>query len=54
MIQSLIDRLHFSNVYFGGSLKVMCDLGRKKGYEFVGTNSNGVNAFLPFRYPTAF
>ncbi len=37
---------HFSNVYFGGSLKAMCDLGRKKGYEFIGTNSNGVNAFF--------
>ncbi len=37
---------HFSNLYFGGSLQAMRDLGRKKGYEFIGTNSNGVNAFF--------
>ena len=37
---------HFSNIYFGASLKAMRDLGHEKGYKFIGTNSNGVNAFF--------
>jgi hypothetical protein len=37
---------HFSNLYFGASLPALIELGEKKGYSFVGTNSNGVNAFF--------
>ena len=44
---------HFSSVYFGGSLLAMCDLGRKS-YEFIGTNSNGVNALSVLTMLTAF
>ena len=34
------------SVYFGASLKALCMLGERKGYAFVGCNSNGVNAFF--------
>lgn len=37
---------HFSNLYFGASLPTLIELGKKKGYVFVGTNSNGCNAFF--------
>lgn len=37
---------HFSNLYFGASLPALIDLGKEKGYSFVGTNSNGCNAFF--------
>lgn len=37
---------HFSNLYFGASLPALIDLGVTKGYAFVGTNSNGCNAFF--------
>jgi hypothetical protein len=37
---------HFSNLYYGASLQALIDLGSKKGYTFVGTNSNGCNAFF--------
>lgn len=37
---------HFSHVYFGASIQALCQLAKQKGYEFVGTNSNGVNAFF--------
>ena len=39
-------RAHYSNLYFGASLQALIDLGSKKGYTFVGTNSNGCNAFF--------
>lgn len=39
-------KAHFSNLYFGASLKALISLGKKKGYTFVGTNTNGVNAFF--------
>lgn len=39
-------RAHYSNLYFGASLQALIHLGNKKGYTFVGTNSNGSNAFL--------
>lgn len=39
-------RAHYSNLYFGASLQALIDLGIKKGYTFVGTNSNGCNAFF--------
>lgn len=37
---------HFSNLYFGASLAALIELGREKGYTFVGSNSNGCNAFF--------
>jgi hypothetical protein len=33
-------------IYFGASLKALCLLANRKGYAFVGCNSNGVNAFF--------
>ncbi|WP_197742827.1 hypothetical protein [Lentilitoribacter sp. Alg239-R112] len=36
---------HYSGLYFGASLPAMNSLARNRGYTFVGTNSNGVNAF---------
>ena len=39
-------RAHPSKMYFGASLKALCRLAAKKGYAFVGCNSNGVNAFF--------
>lgn len=33
-------------IYFGASLRALVMLGKKKGYAFVGCNSNGVNAFF--------
>lgn len=37
---------HFSNLYFGASLKAMEHLAIKKGYTLVGSNSNGNNAYF--------
>ena len=37
---------HHSNLYFGASLPALIELGLQKGYVFVGTNSNGCNAFF--------
>ena len=37
---------HHSNLYFGASLPALIDLGNRKGYAFVGTNSNRCNAFF--------
>jgi hypothetical protein len=37
---------HYSNLYFGASLRAMIGLGYRKGYTFVGTNSAGCNAFF--------
>jgi len=37
---------HFSNLYFGASIKALIAMGYKKGYSFLGTSSNGVNAFF--------
>ena len=37
-------RSHSSNLYWGCSLKALCQLATKKGYIFVGSNSNGNNA----------
>lgn len=37
---------HYSNLYFGASLEALKYLCRKKGYTYVGTNSNGCNAFF--------
>lgn len=37
---------HFSNLYFGVSLLALCDLAEEKGYDFVGTNQAGNNAYF--------
>jgi len=37
---------HFSNLYFGASLPALCELAHKKGYDFVGCNRIGSNAFF--------
>ena len=37
---------HYSNIYYGASLKAFCLLAGKKGYAFVGCNSAGNNAFF--------
>ena len=37
---------HFSNLYWGASLKALCKLGNEKGYAFVGSNSAGNNAYF--------
>ena len=42
----LRSRAHCSNLYFGASINALCELGTSKGYVFLGTNSNGVNAFF--------
>jgi hypothetical protein len=39
-------KAHYSGLYFGASLKALVDLGRKKGYAFVGCNLNGNDAFF--------
>jgi len=42
------DRLsaHHSGQYFGASIRAMVELAADKGFRFLGTNSNGVNAFF--------
>ncbi len=40
------DKEHFSYLYFGASLPALCALAEEKGYYFVGSNSNGVNAYF--------
>lgn len=37
---------HFSNLYFGASLKALVKLSQKKGYVFIGCNSSGNNAYF--------
>lgn len=37
---------HYSNLYFGASLGALKHLGEKLGYEFIGSNSAGINAFF--------
>lgn len=39
-------RLEFSNLYFGASIAALQSLASRKGYRFLGTNSEGVNAFF--------
>jgi hypothetical protein len=39
-------KAHYSNLYFGASLKALCQLADKKGYYFVGSNSSGCNAYF--------
>lgn len=37
---------HYSNIHFGASLHALIHLANKKGYIFVGSDSNGINAFF--------
>jgi len=37
---------HHSNLYYGASLLSLCDLADEKGYDFVGCNTAGNNAFF--------
>jgi hypothetical protein len=37
---------HHSGLYFGASIAAIKLLAERKGYEFLGTNSNGINAFF--------
>jgi hypothetical protein len=37
---------HFSNLYFGASLKALVQLSNDKGYAFIGCNSAGNNAYF--------
>ncbi|MHC5717534.1 MAG: hypothetical protein ACYTX0_36875, partial [Nostoc sp.] len=37
---------HYSNIYYGASLKALYLLAQKKGYAFVGCNTAGNNAFF--------
>ena len=37
---------HYSNIYYGASLKALVNLGKQKGYAFVGCNTFGNNAFF--------
>jgi hypothetical protein len=39
-------KAHPSNLYFGASLPALIALGDKKDYRFLGTSSNGANAFF--------
>ncbi|MFD0987427.1 hypothetical protein [Methyloligella solikamskensis] len=39
-------KAHHSGQYFGASLQAMIALAKEKGFTFLGTNSNGVNAFF--------
>ncbi|HTF81924.1 MAG TPA: hypothetical protein VL947_09370 [Cytophagales bacterium] len=39
-------KAHYSHLYFGASLQALIYLAEKKGYYFVGNNSNGSNAFF--------
>jgi hypothetical protein len=39
-------RPEFRNLYFGASIAAFRSLASKKGYQFLGTNSGGVNAFF--------
>jgi len=37
---------HYSGLYFGASIAALKHLGARKGYTFIGTNANGINAFF--------
>ena len=39
-------KAHHSNTYYGASLNALCLLGKRKGYDFVGSNRAGNNAFF--------
>lgn len=37
---------HYSGLYAGASLKALCNLAKIKGYDFIGCNSAGNNAYF--------
>lgn len=37
---------HYSNLYFGASISALIELAKSKNYIFIGTNSNGNNAYF--------
>jgi hypothetical protein len=37
---------HYSNLYFGASLKALINLAHQKGYSFIGCNSSGNNSYF--------
>jgi hypothetical protein len=39
-------KAHYSNLYWGASLRALCMLAEKKDYVFVGSNSSGNNAYF--------
>lgn len=39
-------KAHYSHLYFGASLRALCDLAETKDYAFVGCNSAGINAYF--------
>ena len=39
-------KAHYSNLFWGSSLKALCRLGERKGYAFVGADSHGNNAYF--------
>lgn len=39
-------KAHPSCLYFGASLPALCLLAKQKGYDFVGSDSTGINAFF--------
>lgn len=39
-------KAHYSDLYFGASLRAITTLADSKGYDFVGVNSTGINAFF--------
>lgn len=39
-------KAHYSNLYYGASLPALCLLAEKKGYDFIGSSTAGVNAFF--------
>jgi hypothetical protein len=39
-------KAHYSNLFYGTSLTSLCDLAQEKGYDFVGCNSAGNNAYF--------
>lgn len=39
-------KVHYSNLYYGASLKALCMLAEQKGYNFIGCNSAGNNAYF--------
>jgi hypothetical protein len=41
-----VTKEHYSNLYFGASIKAFEFLANKKGYSLVGSNSNGNNAYF--------
>jgi len=41
-----VTNAHYGNLFFGASLKAMDFLAKKKGYQFIGSNTAGNNAFF--------